>query len=584
MKLARVALRASLGAALLGSAGLALHGQRSAIDPAAEGAYRSDLRRLEALDAELDRELLRARSGLTLHYDALSRALGGLVQAQRRLAQPGLPFDSRYAPGLGAALAEIERVLAEVRGSLEVFKTENALLRNSRNYYPELLGELHAELLGSDAGDAPTRALTAVLGSLVYLDVAPTPDAVARLVSALDALEQSAGSAPPPALLQDLDLVLRHGRLIAQHSPVVDGLVGKLLSLPLSQAIEAASERYHEGYRAAMRAAGARSVLLAVLVGLALVLGLLEVIVELELRARALRQASAELERANRELDRERQREQDENRLKTRFVSATSHEFRTPLTTILSSSRMLATYGERWDSERRLSHLDRISAAARHMSRLMDDLLLIGRAEVGALVPVPAELDLHDFCRSLIDGLTRATLPGQANDPAASRQRDIQFTFRGQRQVHLDERLLNHVLGNLLENAIKYSAPGSEVGLHVAVDEREVRCVVQDAGIGIRPEDHARVFDSFHRGANVGAVTGTGLGLAVAKRAVAVQNGRIEIQSELGKGTEVVVWLPLSEPAAAAQQAPLGLSDAARAASAAGRVDEAERSAPTRET
>jgi signal transduction histidine kinase len=583
VKLARAALRAGLCAAALASAALALHNQRSAIDAAAEAAYRGDLRRLEALDAELDRELLRARSGLVLHYDALSRAFGGLVQAQRRLAQPGPPFDSRHAPALGAALAEIERVLGDVDRLLQVFKTENALLRNSRNYYPELLGELHAELVGSGAGDAPTRELTAVLGSLVYLDVAPTPEAVTRLGDALDALERSAGSPPPPELAQDLDLVLRHGRLVAKHSPIVDGLVGELLALPLSRAIQAASESYHDGYRAATRSAEARSLLLALLVALVLVLGLLEVIAELEARARALRQAKAELELANRALDRERQREQDENRLKTRFVSATSHEFRTPLTTILSSSRMLATYGERWDSERRLSNLDRISAAARHMSRLMDDLLLIGRAEVGALVPAPAELDLHDFCRSLIEGLTRASLPQQTNGQVVSRQRDIQFTFRGPRQVLLDERLLNHVLGNLLENAIKYSAAGSEVGLHVAVDEHEVRCVVQDAGIGIRPEDRARVFDSFHRGANVGAVTGTGLGLAVAKRAVAVQKGRIEIQSELGKGTEVVVWLPLGEPANATPQAPAGF-DAANAAAAAGRVDEAGLSAQARET
>ena len=145
---------------------------------------------------------------------------------------------------------------------------------------------------------------------------------------------------------------------------------------------------------------------------------LVEVVARARADARALRQAKAELERANRALERERQREQQQNELKTRFVSATSHEFRTPLTTILSSSQMLATYGERWDAERRMTHFERITTAAHHMTEMLEEILLIGRAEMGVLAAHPVEIDLRDFCKSLIETLSRAA--GRQGSPRAA--------------------------------------------------------------------------------------------------------------------------------------------------------------------
>jgi signal transduction histidine kinase len=147
----------------------------------------------------------------------------------------------------------------------------------------------------------------------------------------------------------------------------------------------------------------------------------------------------------------------------------------------------------------------------------------------------PVEVDLQEFSRSLIETLTRA----------ASRQGAIELSVSGEPKAQLDRRLLTHVLGNLLENALKYSDPGSKVGLQLSSERDGLRCVVSDSGVGIPEHDLPHLFDSFYRGQNVGATAGTGLGLAVVKRAVDVQGGSIEVKSQCGRGTSVHVWLPL---------------------------------------
>jgi signal transduction histidine kinase len=196
---------------------------------------------------------------------------------------------------------------------------------------------------------------------------------------------------------------------------------------------------------------------------------------------------------------------------------------------------MLATYGERWDAERRLTHFERITTAAHHMTEMLEEILLIGRAEMGVLAANPVELDLHEFCRTLVEGLSRA----------AQRSGAVELLLAGERWVQLDRRLLTHVLGNLVENALKYSEPASKVSLSVTVRGNGVECVVQDTGIGMAEADIPHLFDSFYRGQNVGTVAGTGLGLAVVKRAIDVQGGSIDVQSDYGRGTVVSVWLPL---------------------------------------
>lgn len=572
MTLLRLLLRVSLAASIVGAAALAAHGYRHSIRHEVEAPYRRDLRHLEALDARLDRELLRSRAGLVMHYDGLTSAFRELRSTAQRVAQvPALGFDP--GPELGAALGRIGALIREEELNLELFKSVNAILRNSRQYYPALLDEVSTTLERTPAGAALGPRLAAVTGALAHLDAAPANDAVALLSRALTELEsasRSAGlldaglpgavrrnaprsdgertyrappdSAPGPRAnaREEIELVLQHGHIIVDHFANVDRLVGRVLALPLADEIALATAGYEQRYAAALSRGQLHISLLTGLIALAVVLGLVEIIARARADARALREAKDELERANRALDRERQREHQQNELKTRFVSATSHEFRTPLTTILSSSQMLTTYGERWDAERRMTHFERITTAAQHMTEMLEELLLIGRAEMGVLTAHPVEIDLRDFSKNLIETLSRA----------AGRHGAIELTASGDAKAHLDRRLLTHVLGNLLENALKYSEPDTKVGLALSVARDGLRCVVSDSGVGIPEHDIPRLFDSFYRGQNVGATAGSGLGLAVVKRAVDVQGGTIEVKSECGRGTSVHVWLPLQPDAA----------------------------------
>jgi signal transduction histidine kinase len=201
---------------------------------------------------------------------------------------------------------------------------------------------------------------------------------------------------------------------------------------------------------------------------------------------------------------------------------------------------MLEAYAARWDEARRSLHFQRIRAAALRMTEMLDEVLLIGRAEAGVLLPVPEELNLTEFCASLLQGLERS--PG-------ARER-VRITCAGADWVRLDQRLLSHVLGNLLDNALKYSPPESPVLLDLSVTESKLTCTLEDRGIGIPEQDLPQLFVSFQRASNVGTVQGSGLGLAVVKRAVEAQHGTVEVQSEVGRGTKFIVQLPLAEPAA----------------------------------
>jgi signal transduction histidine kinase len=538
----RLVLRSLLLAAVTGAAALGAHVERHGIRHDVEAAYRRDLRHLDALGAELDRELLRSRAGLVMHYDALTRGFQELRRTTRQTASPPSELGFEPGPELYAALHRLEALLRDEALLLDHFKSDNAILRNSRQYYPVLLDELRDRLARVPGTEPVRERLAAILSALAHLDAAPANDAVALLSVALDELSRAGPGSSLGA--GEVELVLKHGRLIVDHHASVDQLVARVLALPVAAEIARATHGYEQSYGAALRRGQLQISLLTGLIAAAVVLGLFEVIARVRADARALRQAKAELERANLALDRERQREHQLNELKTRFVSATSHEFRTPLTTILSSSQMLASYGERWDAERRMTHFDRISTAAHHMTEMLEEILLIGRAEMGVLAPSPVALDLHDFSRSLVETLSRA----------AGRQGSVELDFSGERSVSLDRRLLTHVFGNLVENALKYSEAPSLVSLRVSVGGAGVNCIVTDRGVGIPESDLPRLFDSFYRGQNVGSIAGSGLGLAVVKRAVDVQGGTIEVQSECGRGTTVTVWLPLGPSASSSDR------------------------------
>jgi PAS domain S-box-containing protein len=230
------------------------------------------------------------------------------------------------------------------------------------------------------------------------------------------------------------------------------------------------------------------------------------------------------------------QREKELSEMKSKFVSTASHEFRTPLATMLSSAELLEHYSDSLSPAEKLNLLQTIQSGAKRMSELIDDVLTLGRTESGVLKLNPGRMNLRELCSkvvaefriaqggqhliSLVDGFDRA-------------------------DADMDERLLRHILNNLLSNAVKYSPPGSEVTFSLARRNEQAVIEIQDRGIGIPAQDQPRLFESFYRASNVENRPGTGLGLAIVKKSVELHGGEISVTSALGAGTRFTVVLPL---------------------------------------
>jgi PAS domain S-box-containing protein len=242
-----------------------------------------------------------------------------------------------------------------------------------------------------------------------------------------------------------------------------------------------------------------------------------------------------EHKRTEEELRRALEKEKEFGQLKSRFVSMASHEFRTPLTTIMTASDLLKRYSHRMTEEQKLQRLDKIQAEVNHMTQLLEDVLTFGKADAGKLEFNPAPLEVESFCREVIEEIQ--TLAGA--------EHTITFSSRSAcSSAVMDKKLLRHILTNLLSNAIKYSPPGSTVQFDLFGENGTVVFRVKDQGIGIPPKDQARLFEPFHRAANVGNVSGTGLGLAIAKKAVDLHGGVITTESEVGVGTTFTIAIP----------------------------------------
>ncbi|MFP5397216.1 MAG: PAS domain S-box protein [Gammaproteobacteria bacterium] len=250
--------------------------------------------------------------------------------------------------------------------------------------------------------------------------------------------------------------------------------------------------------------------------------------------------------RAEQEIRSAFEKQKELGELKSRFVSMTSHEFRTPLATILSSADLLEHYAERLPAAERAELLATIRQAVQRMTRLLDDVLLIGKAEAGRLAFRPVEVDLCALCRSAAMEAERAAPRAAATHDAGTRAHVVLDLPAGELRVRADDKLLRFILGNLLSNALKYSPAGGDVVLTLRADAQALSIAVADRGIGIPPEDLPRLFEPFHRGRNVGALPGTGLGLAIVRKAVDLHGGRIEVDSAPG-ATRFVVTLPRHE-------------------------------------
>jgi len=230
-------------------------------------------------------------------------------------------------------------------------------------------------------------------------------------------------------------------------------------------------------------------------------------------------------------------KEKELNELKTSFTSIVSHEFRTPLSVILSSTELLMKYGERLEPDRRIEKLGNITRQVGRLIKLMDDVLAITRLEGTGFNYQPALVDIVALCEEILEDV-RAGYPDHTHQELV--------TSGDLREVMVDEFLFSHILQNLTTNAIKYSPEDGIVRVVLACDEAAVTLRVEDQGIGIPEQDQSRLFESFRRAGNVGHIQGTGIGLTIVKRAVDACGGKIDFESAEGAGTTFVVTLPVS--------------------------------------
>lgn len=249
-----------------------------------------------------------------------------------------------------------------------------------------------------------------------------------------------------------------------------------------------------------------------------------------------LQQEISNKERAEAEARNALLKEKELGELKSRFVSMASHEIRTPLATISLSAGFLQDYGDKCTEEKKQAHMHRIQLAVNRMTQMLDEVLLIGKADSGKLELKRAPMELQAFCQELVAEMQIAASPSHT----------LFFASRGQcPPACLDEKLLRHILTNLLSNAIKYSPKGGTVFCELSLDYERAIFQIKDQGIGIPLEDIPRLFETFHRAKNVGTIPGTGLGLAIVKRYVDLHSGEITVDSQVGVGTTFTVTLPL---------------------------------------
>jgi PAS domain S-box-containing protein len=231
------------------------------------------------------------------------------------------------------------------------------------------------------------------------------------------------------------------------------------------------------------------------------------------------------------------EKEKELNELKSRFSSMVSHEFRTPLAVILSSTGLMQRYNERMNEAKRQEHLNQIQTQVGRLVSLLDDVLVLSRAETVTLELRVETLNLSIFCSTIVREMQQTTQKHQ-----------IALSIIGKPQlVAVDTKLMRQAISNLLSNAVKYSPQGGTIDLQLEYEESAVIIQVRDDGIGIPEADQKRLFEGFHRAQNVGNISGTGLGLPIVKRAVEAHGGTISFVSQVGVGTTFTIRIPIPQ-------------------------------------
>lgn len=248
-------------------------------------------------------------------------------------------------------------------------------------------------------------------------------------------------------------------------------------------------------------------------------------------RTQQLTHALEQLEHSKEEVMLALNKEKELSELKSRFVSMASHEFRTPLSTILSSAYLVNQYTSTDEQSRRSKHIQRIISSVTLLTEVLNDFLSVGKIEEGGVHLRTSSFDVYMHINGVIQEMQDIVQEGQ----------QISYEHTGPTEVSLDPSLLKHILLNLLGNAIKFSAKNTVIKVTTTHTGNEVVLTVKDTGIGISAEDQQHLFERFFRGANVSNIQGTGLGLHIVSKYAELMNGQITCNSELNEGTTFTV-------------------------------------------
>jgi PAS domain S-box-containing protein len=254
-------------------------------------------------------------------------------------------------------------------------------------------------------------------------------------------------------------------------------------------------------------------------------------------RTEELAEAIQRLAQSKGEVMRALEKEKELNELKSRFITTASHEFRTPLGTILSSASLIARYEDDANLDKRKKHIERIKSSVSNLTEILNDFLSLEKLEEGVTRCNPERFDFAKLVNDLCEDMRNSVKAGQT----------ITVNYKGDNEVFLDRQLLKNALLNLVSNAIKYSPENKPIAVNVNVASEILTVEIIDKGIGIPDEDQPNVFERFYRAKNSGNVQGTGLGLNIVKKYIELMNGTISFVSKYNEGSTFTVEIPLHE-------------------------------------
>lgn len=251
-------------------------------------------------------------------------------------------------------------------------------------------------------------------------------------------------------------------------------------------------------------------------------------------RTLILEEAIAELEKTKKDLKNALDKEKELNELKSRFVSMASHEFRTPLTTMLSSLSLVTKYGEQNDKDNQTKHVTKIKTSITNLTDILNDFLSVSRLEEGKIENMPEYINLKTFIAEVISEMKAMATNGQV----------LKQKHTGNEEANIDKKLVKNILFNLISNAIKFSPNGGTVEIATQVLNSTIKISVTDSGIGISKGDQKHLFERFFRGHNATHIQGTGLGLNIVAKYTEIMNGTIDFESKENQGTTFTIIIP----------------------------------------